>query len=710
MPVTRKDTVRTKTGCLTCRRRHKKCDEGKPACWNCTRNGLDCEGYQPPRVWESKTSKNGSRQRNVNARRRSSSPAIRVDSRVTVINSESEAGSTNTEPDVPVQAQHRPFHSQREVIVQIPASLEPRNRPSPSSLEPINSPSPSTIWVGGDASDDMTSQSSPSQVPVQTVIGVIGTLPSVEENGLYPSPSASYQWAEPDHYYDHDRVHNQDQEASSSFSSGLLDNIVLPSIVHGIDNALDRRLLHHFIGTFSKLLVSTPYTELNAINNLLLPLALQDAQDWGLLDLILSLSASHLSRALSRQHDNGLAPDVEQLEKAKWKHYSYAITRHAKNLSSLIQQDGSAEHLPGEDEDVDEDGESQIDYAIATTMLLCQWSTCEGGDQANWRIHLDANRDLVRRKFDRPADAAPVAVLSEASQTLLEWLYFHDVLATVTSPEQACINLHTGTVEAFGISAEADMITKCFSSRPLDKSMWIGANDGLLAIIVRIIALPRLNPTEGLIMGQDLTASGISIGSQRRRPSSSTSTQQMIRALKPQQLMEALSIEKALQELSLQYTTNQQSLVAQCYRLAASLMLHFTIYPMSPPESGRAYQCLSQLIALIRHISDDDSALTCSLFPLFICGVTVFREADRQLVLAKAKAYSRYCGLGHADDVVEFLQKWWNKRDGSHSCSCEPGPAVPDTCESCQLHSKPEENWWTWRKFMKEENLDLILI
>ncbi|KAK4244990.1 fungal transcriptional regulatory-like protein [Corynascus novoguineensis] len=36
---------RTKTGCLTCRRRRIKCDEGKPTCNNCIKSKRDCEGY-----------------------------------------------------------------------------------------------------------------------------------------------------------------------------------------------------------------------------------------------------------------------------------------------------------------------------------------------------------------------------------------------------------------------------------------------------------------------------------------------------------------------------------------------------------------------------------------------------------------------------------------------------------------------------------------
>ncbi|KAB2100096.1 hypothetical protein AG0111_0g11708 [Alternaria gaisen] len=36
---------RVKTGCATCRRRKKKCDEAKPECDNCTRIGITCQGY-----------------------------------------------------------------------------------------------------------------------------------------------------------------------------------------------------------------------------------------------------------------------------------------------------------------------------------------------------------------------------------------------------------------------------------------------------------------------------------------------------------------------------------------------------------------------------------------------------------------------------------------------------------------------------------------
>ncbi|KAL2194808.1 fungal-specific transcription factor domain-containing protein [Corynascus similis CBS 632.67] len=52
--VTNKVTKgRSKTGCLTCRKRKKKCDEAKPRCMNCEKNAVVCEGYPEKQIWKS---------------------------------------------------------------------------------------------------------------------------------------------------------------------------------------------------------------------------------------------------------------------------------------------------------------------------------------------------------------------------------------------------------------------------------------------------------------------------------------------------------------------------------------------------------------------------------------------------------------------------------------------------------------------------------
>lgn len=42
---------RSREGCWTCKRVHKKCDEQKPFCGTCRRSNRECEGYELRLVW-----------------------------------------------------------------------------------------------------------------------------------------------------------------------------------------------------------------------------------------------------------------------------------------------------------------------------------------------------------------------------------------------------------------------------------------------------------------------------------------------------------------------------------------------------------------------------------------------------------------------------------------------------------------------------------
>ncbi|KIV82015.1 hypothetical protein PV11_04156 [Exophiala sideris] len=500
----------------------------------------------------------------------------------------------------------------------------------------------------------------------------------------------------------------QSKERDDRPHHGDFNTIILPSIVDGIDNSLDKRLLHHFTNVFARLLVTTPEPTFNPFINLIVPLALQDRGEWGLLDLILSLSASHLSRLLqsnpSYSSEDGLA-----LEKAKWKRYSRAVSKHAKELLSLM----NSSSLDIEDSDCNAE---QIDCAMATTMFFCQWSTCEGGDHSNWNIHLNANRDLVRRKFDKPAGQP--AYLSATSQALLEWFYFHDVIAALTFPNQdCCIDLSTGIVQAFGISTMATTISKHFSTKPAQHIMWIGPNDGLLTLISRTLSLRRswgsvlpssIPGVEG--MSDDMSMSSILDTDDRQSELSST------------QLLEALTIETALQEWSFEYETSQQQLMGQCYRLAAFLLLFFTVNPRKSSKHTKAQQCLDQLGTLIGQLSPNDNAITCSLLPLFIYGVSVLSASNRDLVLSQMDAYQRFCGLGHICAVKDFLQSWWKEQElvfagtepaqrhgHGHSFLQCATHSSSESCPTCRGRAE-RRSWWAWQDFMKDQGVQLILI
>ncbi|ETI19923.1 hypothetical protein G647_08938 [Cladophialophora carrionii CBS 160.54] len=62
---------KTFSGCWTCRSRHVKCDEARPACARCLRGGFDCQGYGVRLVWNPD---NPAREQNI--RRAIGNPAI----------------------------------------------------------------------------------------------------------------------------------------------------------------------------------------------------------------------------------------------------------------------------------------------------------------------------------------------------------------------------------------------------------------------------------------------------------------------------------------------------------------------------------------------------------------------------------------------------------------------------------------------------------
>ncbi|KAH8666114.1 fungal-specific transcription factor domain-containing protein [Ilyonectria robusta] len=51
-------TLKSRSGCATCKRRRVKCDEGEPSCRRCTKTGLECPGYSRPVRWSTKYEKN----------------------------------------------------------------------------------------------------------------------------------------------------------------------------------------------------------------------------------------------------------------------------------------------------------------------------------------------------------------------------------------------------------------------------------------------------------------------------------------------------------------------------------------------------------------------------------------------------------------------------------------------------------------------------
>lgn len=561
---------RSKSGCLTCRRRHKKCDERKPNCWNCERNNLACDGYSTPIKWK---------------------PLVTSDI-------------------------HR--------------------SPSPQDASLHDRPSSPSPTASGQNSDTISTH--------------------------HPSPQSS----------------------------------AMPFLIPHVRNSKDTLLLQYFIEVVSHVLVFSSDKTQNPLNQLILPLSFSDEDNWGLFDIIISLSACHRIRTLSADSSNSLTSgEIRSLEQTKWDRYGRAITNHSRNLSCLMKE--PIDRL------------TCIDYAIATTMLLCRWSTCEKGDTSTWTLHLTATGDLVSRKLDslvRRNEHEPTAPgrLGNTSQMLLEWFYFCDTIATVTDMERRCF------LDAHGLAA--DKLLASFARREPSGIFWIGPNDGLLRLLIRTLALRRASTETSHVLatGGPEVSSCIPEGSQElalraQTPSSPGLSQNDLTStlffghpstvLEPSLLVEAISIENALRDWSFEYSTPQQATVASAYRWAVFLLLLFTIYPHSPVQAqvNKVQHTLHTLGHYIRAISTTDSAQISALFPLFIYGVSAFCSDDQNLVIDKVTAYGQWAGLGHVDDIICFLQDWWAERDGEGSGS-----------------STLTRDWWGWERFLKPRHVQLILV
>lgn len=627
--------TRSRTGCLTCRRRRKKCDERKPSCCNCERNNLECDGYQAPVKWIS------------------------------------HAPTTGT------------THSKR--------AREPDQAVSPIITAGNDS---ETIALDSDRAGESGCR---SQEPLVNCRG----LPRLRlRSSLSRSPQPS---------------------VSLSPVSSVAP--AFPFLINGIRTADDKRLLHHFTHMLSPKLVLHSEPVKNPFNLIVLPMALHDQEDWGLFDLLLSFAASHLVRLLLKESGHQPTDETRRFEKIKWTRYGHGIRRHAKNLSSILNH---GESSPENTEPSDDD--NQINYALATTMLLCQWSTCEGGDQSPWRIHLNASRELVRRKVEGWHGTSEP--LSDASQMLLEWFFFHDVISMVTFPSRSFyVDLQSGTVETAGNYSPSDTLPTIFNRRSVSEILWIGPNDGLLEILERILAVRQgqVSISEGthdeysLDTSLQLETSRIALTpspsdthSSTGRSGSFTASRRISNVLRDQsgkgfdveQFFQVLAIEDALRDWSFNYLNRQQQAVGASYQCAAYIMLYFTLYQTYPSDDSNVRSWVESLMQNLGAISETDNAQTCALFPLFICGVTVKNPQDREFVIEKVQAYSRWSGMGYIDDVVRFLMDWWQEQDRLDAASsAHPLPTFADE-DPCQ--STP--SWWAWESFMRQRELQLILI
>ncbi|ODV91464.1 hypothetical protein CANCADRAFT_29886 [Tortispora caseinolytica NRRL Y-17796] len=268
--------TRTRTGCITCRRRKKKCDEGKPECMNCKSNNLICEGYTPKSLWKPQDA-------------------------------------------VPKGEGKEPLNQIGWHGLPMPLSMSPM----PGSNTPLTElPSASlglpmlTDSVNADvlrpANFTVTLE---NEVDAETGDHVVVSISST-------NPDAIRRYSEK-----FNTVSRLICPRNPRNSSHLLTGYQIPSVIAGIETPLHRRLLQYYINNSSRHFTLMAEDDKNPFLTVILPIAMKHEM---LMHSLLHLSAGVLREQLGPNH-----PEFEEVSKENAKQQQIAMEMTTSMLSSM---------------------------------------------------------------------------------------------------------------------------------------------------------------------------------------------------------------------------------------------------------------------------------------------------------------------------------------------------------------------------------------
>ncbi|EXJ83962.1 hypothetical protein A1O3_04629 [Capronia epimyces CBS 606.96] len=617
MATRTKKITRTKTGCLTCRRRRKKCDEGKPECQNCLRNSFVCEGYQQQKAWQ-----------------RAHSMGNDV------------PGARETPDFGPNEATMQAVDDWNDFVLPGSGAFREDLLFTSPTLDP-------TV-------DDLMNLTSPSS----TANAWLGhTMAALLEDHV--TPNASHTNEHQESAEELADIRSRSSTASSTDKDSSLCRRVtppeharrrsvsilqpLPFLVDGIQTQAERRVFDHYHKVVTHVLLLKTHS--NPLVSILIPLALSQDGNSGLLDAIICLSASQYQYAVLAAGCGGDTAENAGIQKLKWQRHGRAVKHHIQLLSQLPKQSLAPESQKS--------GRQQL---LILTMILYQFSLCEGNWSAGRRMHFNAARELIRQIYqDNSYDPAHH---ESFDIFVLNWFYFHDVCSSLTSPQDGpCIDLHRRCLNGAGAPLPATSLTMRYqAAHPSQTEVFlIGPHDGLLTILARIIRLHREHPLDEYgEQGLDMDV-----------------------------LTEGLAIEADLREWEYTYTDTQSANVAESYRLAAFILLWYTVHPHSPLDNEKVQLAVQEGLKLLEPIGANDSAQTCSLLPLFVFGVSTDSATQRPLIKAKIDRYGSWASIANIIEAGKFLEQWWRAADKMN-----------------QTHRR----WWDWEVYLKANEIDIFLV
>ena len=430
-PGQKSNITRVRTGCFTCRKRKKKCDEKRPTCVNCQKTGIICEGYPQQVYWENRAA----------ARR------------------PSEANTNTVQQNDSIQRQVQPLRQEpprEQDLVFVPES-QPLMDPFAQPLHPHE-----YDYMPDANLDFMFDQ-----------LEEVSLLSSSDGNGHPnngPLPGTdSYNIL----------IRTGQQPHLDLMQDTLQRDYIpneLPFLITGVESQLHRRLFCHFTGVLSHVL-SPSVRGISPFNSVVIPVALRDPT---VMNTFLSLAGSHFMKVQGGDNSNGMNTE---LDNERHRLHDEAINVQTSRFQGLKNSSSSGAICSNQDQEV----------MFTTSLLLTMYEISEGSGNDAWRVHLDMAREVITMGSHRMSNApltptSPVTPTSPSSFTapapsegfittdvnpfLLEFFQFHDSIANVT------VSLPTNKprfASAFDLSKHEPYM--------------IGVKDGLMDFIFRISTL-----------------------------------------------------------------------------------------------------------------------------------------------------------------------------------------------------------------------------
>jgi hypothetical protein len=375
---------RVRTGCFTCRKRRKKCDEARPACKACVKTNILCEGYPPRTLWGTRA-----------PGRRTAKSKSTADSGGLCRNGETLADVRTTSLNlIPVQLSA----TYDEETLNNGEMAKWFNEPVSPRFPLICYDQNSVNIEGGQADDEYDLLFPQFSDPL-----------AFEES--FGSPTQSMSMFSPQQSNNRNLV----LSGNGGFESILSPNGVrpgcvppeLPFLIAGVESKVHRRLFYHFTHVMSKVL-TTFGDDSNPMNEIMIPLALGDRT---LLHSLLALACSHLLKLQRSEINPELSAEKNQLHKE-------VVNTQTHRVQALKQSStGTGSQFSSRDRD----------GLLATSLMLCLYEICEGTGDDSWRMHLDMAREIL--------SITPIATMM--NPFLLEFFLYHDSLAMVTVPSTA---------------------------------------------------------------------------------------------------------------------------------------------------------------------------------------------------------------------------------------------------------------------------------